>query len=66
MGIQEKIDKHLVNEAPVVIDDVGDFVKGIKKWLDDFESCYNNANWHLARKIIRNIEKELVKMKKSI
>jgi len=61
-NIQEKIENHL-NEK---VDDVGDEVKGIKKFLDDFEDAYNYDNLKLSKKILGNIESEVKKIKKSI
>jgi len=64
MDIQEKVDKYLDESSNV--DDVGDFVKGVKGWLDTFEEMYNYGNFTGAKRLLKDIEKEVKKMLKNV
>jgi len=61
MKIDEKIEKHL-DEAVNIADEV----RGLKKWLDDFEDACDYGNWKLSHSLLKDIETELKKLKKSI
>ena len=70
-NIQEKIDKHLnerknANNPSNEFDDVGDSVKGIKKWLDDFEKAYGYGNFSQAGKTLNNIVKKVKDMQRFV
>jgi len=64
MGIEEK---YLMNESTFGYEDeINDSVKGLHKWLIDFEKAYDNDNKRLARAILGNIRQQVDKMIRSM
>ena len=74
MKTEEKIDKYLgkMNELDMNIDnpndnnEMKDFVKGIKYWLDTVMQAHNRGNTKLIKSTLQNIKKQIDKMLKSI
>ena len=64
MSIEEK---YLMNESTFGYEDeINDSVKGLHKWLIDFEKAYDNDNKRLARAILGNIRQQVDKMIRSM
>ena len=64
MKTENKIDKYLNDSTFGYEDSVNDDVKGLHKWLIDFEKAYDNGNKPLSKSILKNIKTQVDKILK--